>query len=281
MRYSRMEDQRPPEKRGGAKFIVITLIILVAAAVYLIGASKVGSFLNDKVVEPIAMAFSSETKEPQRSEDTENTDAKDARQVSFYAQPMSFYALQAGVFSDEENARKYASELKNKGGAGYVLKDGNNNYRVLISGYGNKEDAESVSDRLKSSQGMETSVFEISGKELSFSADADELTANSLKEAEVNSCVTALSELSLKRDRGEISVEEAKESLNEVRESSLKIKETMEKAGKDDLAVKLAAFYLSVAEAAAQAEEKTGEVEFSSALKCCYLSAAQARAEMG
>ena len=55
----------------------------------------------------------------------------------------------------------------------------------------------------------------------------------------------------------------------------------MEKAGKDDLAVKLAAFYLSVAEAAAQAEEKTGEVEFSSALKCCYLSAAQARAEMG
>ena len=44
MRYSRMEDRQPPKRSGsgGKGMIAIVVIVVLAAAVYLIGASKVG-----------------------------------------------------------------------------------------------------------------------------------------------------------------------------------------------------------------------------------------------
>ncbi|MEI3416431.1 MAG: hypothetical protein V8Q43_02555 [Christensenellaceae bacterium] len=57
MRYSRMEQQRPEEMRtreGGRSGVAFLLAVLaIAAAIYFLGAAKIGKFLGDKVFAPV------------------------------------------------------------------------------------------------------------------------------------------------------------------------------------------------------------------------------------
>lgn len=58
----------------------------------------------------------------------------------------NYYCIQMGMYGDLETANYYANLIKQRGGAGFILKDGN--FRVLASVYKNSSEAEAIITRL-------------------------------------------------------------------------------------------------------------------------------------
>lgn len=282
MRYSRMEERQPQKSGGGRKgWAVVVIIAAIAIGVYLIGAAKVGDFLAKNVVDPVAQAFSQNDDAPQASEQptqsaAQTKNAASAQQVDIEIGEFTLYAIQAGVFSDEANARQYADELTKKGGAGFVTQvdDG---YRVYISGYMSKEDATGVKNRLIDEQDMDTSVYEMKGDKISVCAQADENTAKLLDEADINGGIEELTSLSLSRDKGEITAEQAREKLTQISQDLQTALSQLNDAGNGSLTQALIAYFEAAHEGVERAVDSKDDVELSSAMKYAYLSAAYAR----
>ena len=98
---------------------------------------------------------------PANDDDKDKPSAtKSINTIDFSIPEFSLYALQAGVFSDTENAQKYADELINKGGAGYVV-EFDEGFRVLIAGYLNEDDAKNVKERLLEEQNIHKSRYSL------------------------------------------------------------------------------------------------------------------------
>lgn len=146
-----------------------------------------GEFLSENVVDPIVGVFSpNDEGTPANDDDKDKPSAtKSINTIDFSIPEFSLYALQAGVFSDTENAQKYADELINKGGAGYVV-EFDEGFRVLIAGYLNEDDAKNVKERLLEEQNMDTSIIEISGSAITSKVEADSTTADLLANAAIN-----------------------------------------------------------------------------------------------
>lgn len=283
MRYSRMEDRQPPKRSGsgGKGMIAIVVIVVLAAAVYLIGASKVGEFLSENVVDPIVGVFSpNDEGTPANDDDKDKPSAtKSINTIDFSIPEFSLYALQAGVFSDTENAQKYADELINKGGAGYVV-EFDEGFRVLIAGYLNEDDAKNVKERLLEEQNMDTSIIEISGSAITSKVEADSTTADLLANAAINDDIKKMTEISLSKDKGEITEDQAIEQLTQLKEKSASMVEKMQSAGEDELAKALKEYYGAVDNAIEGALNSSEEVAFSSAIKSAYLASAVARQKL-
>ena len=282
MRYSRMEDRQPPKRSGsgGKGIIAIVVIVVLAAAVYLIGASKVGEFLSENVVDPIVGVFSPNDEGTPANDDKDKPSAtKSINTIDFSIPEFSLYALQAGVFSDTENAQKYADELINKGGAGYVV-EFDEGFRVLIAGYLNEDDAKNVKERLLEEQNMDTSIIEISGSAITSKVEADSTTADLLANAAINDDIKKMTEISLSKDKGEITEDQAIEQLTQLKEKSASMVEKMQSAGEDELAKALKEYYGAVDNAIEGALNSSEEVAFSSAIKSAYLASAVARQKL-
>jgi len=71
----------------------------------------------------------------------------------------SWYAIQTGIFSSEDAAKKKAEAYTSRGAPGYVTQDGAK-WRVLIACYGEKEDAAAVRTRLSEAQAVDTYLYE-------------------------------------------------------------------------------------------------------------------------
>ena len=67
----------------------------------------------------------------------------------------TWYAIQTGVFSNEDAAREKAELLTDRGAPGAVVEDGEK-WRVFIACYGTETDAASVRQRLGENQRIET-----------------------------------------------------------------------------------------------------------------------------
>ncbi len=70
----------------------------------------------------------------------------------------TWYAIQTGVFSNEDAAREKAELLTDRGAPGAVVEDGEK-WRVFIACYGTETDAASVRQRLGENQRIETYLY--------------------------------------------------------------------------------------------------------------------------
>lgn len=70
-----------------------------------------------------------------------------------------YYAVQTGMYTDRKTAELYASNIRKRGGAGYVLYDGV--YRVVASVYTKAVQARTVAERMGES-GTDATVFSFS-----------------------------------------------------------------------------------------------------------------------
>ncbi len=283
MRYSRMEGRQPPEKpRGNKGAMIFVIVAALAVGVYVISASEAGEFLSDKVVDPVVEAFSpeDENKEQELSDDGAAETENENKKVTYELEEFSMYALQAGVFADKENADKYADELKNKGGAGFVT-EFESGYRVFISGYLSKDDAENVKDRLLSEQNMDTGVYELVGDSVKAEVVADSATAELLADSDINGGISELAEISIAKDKGELTEDAAIARLSEMKEESEVTLTALKSIEGDKLAAALAEYYTSFCEVLSAAIDGDEEVVFSSRIKLAYLSAADARGRLG
>lgn len=79
-----------------------------------------------------------------------------SREITFAAE--TWYAIQTGVFSNEDAAREKAELLTDRGAPGAVVEDGEK-WRVFIACYGTETDAASVRQRLGENQRIETYLY--------------------------------------------------------------------------------------------------------------------------
>lgn len=79
-----------------------------------------------------------------------------------------YYAVQLFEFKTLAEAQSASEEIREKNGAGYIIKDGNN-YLVIGGIYKNKEDAESVRKNLENDDFTATVIFSVPVKNISVS----------------------------------------------------------------------------------------------------------------
>jgi hypothetical protein len=213
MRYSRMAATPPKRKKRFTNFLLVIIILGIAA--YLIGAGAAGSWLAENVIDPVfnngksnaatptaqassAVPTLSETISPVSLPESSGTRAEE----EVTAKEISLFSLQTGAFSDESNAKTAANELQSKGGAGYVAYDGKL-YRVLVAGYTSADDADDVKTSLKG-QNIDATVFNLKSGSLSFKIGAVQAQIDAVKACfdAVPEAVGALQQIVFDSDKG-------------------------------------------------------------------------------
>lgn len=295
MRYSRMEQQRPEEMRtreGGRGGVVFLLAVLaIAAAIYFLGAAKIGKFLGDKVFAPV-FSFVADLRGGDVAGDAESSGGAEpskstagaGEEFSLTLPGMHVYALQAGAYAEEQNAAEYAASLQSKGGAGYIYKE-DDICRVFIAAYTSREDAENVQKRLESEQQISTKVYEIAAEEQALRVTADAKTRAELEALTGGNFAYAadLIELAMRYDRGEATAAAVEERLAELAAKAKKQQEAAKAIGKAETQggypAAAQAYFAAILQILEAEKVETADAAASSQIKYAYMAAAFAERE--
>lgn len=127
--------------------------------------------------------------------------------------PAAWYALQVGVFENEELADQSAEAFRKRGAAGYIWHDGR--YRVLAAAYPSKEDAQQVRGQLSDQHSIDCYLYAIEMPEISLRICGMQGQLEILQAAfaHIHDLVSQLQVLSVAMDRQELSAAEACEQL--------------------------------------------------------------------
>ena len=126
----------------------------------------------------------------------------------------SWFALQVGVFESEESAQEASSVFQKRGAAGYLWQDGR--FRVLAAAYPNREDAQIVREQIRDSHGIESYLYTITFPTLRLKLTGMQGQIEILQAAfaHADDLAKQIQNLSIRMDRQEISVPEAKEEIS-------------------------------------------------------------------
>lgn len=209
-----------PEHAGNRLSFFITALALLAFA-YLGAATKAGSFLAEKVIQPVfrQMGVFAE-KSPAQSEAPQGQ----TESVSCTVPGLTAYFLQSGVFASKENAETEAKKLQDQGGAGYVYQD-QEDFRTIIAAYAQEKEAEAVKTRL--SESMQTKVLPIQAAEKTVPVE-NKAQAEALSQATqaLNRAIDSLYQANKQVD----TVETCQQSLQTAETSLQKARETLQNA---------------------------------------------------
>ncbi len=190
MRYSRMLSVQPRKKKKKTASLIL-LVVLLGMAVYLVGAGAAGGWLAENLINPVFNGLTEtpddqdatvaemepQTPSPSVTNPIAANQTRVEEQIS--AENITLYTLQAGAFLSDINAKAAADEIIARGGAGFVAYDGDY-YRILIAGYINESDANSVKAEL-AAQGIATTVFKLESGALEFKIGAEQPQINAVK----------------------------------------------------------------------------------------------------
>jgi len=160
-----------------------------------------------------------EAKEEEASKITENLDIKG----------ISIYGIQMGAFKDKKNAEVLAQEIRDKGGAGFIIEDGTY-YRVLASGYRDESDAQKVKEQLMEDK-IDSRIFPIEVQGISLEITASEEKVRGIKEAFLKwmDSVDTIGDLSLKSDNTKMDIDDALDEVVVIRDEFMEMTNTLKK----------------------------------------------------
>ena len=284
MRYSRMREHNEgrADKNTHRSGSTVLILIIVAAAAYIILATKAGDFLSEKIVAPVVNYFADKNTADEPAESTVNpispSESMVSAELNFPA--IGHYMLQYGVFGSKENAEKAAEELRSIGGAGYISEQ-DGKFRVIISGYASKADAENVKDRLLSERGMESKILDVTAEEMTCSIACGEEYAEQMKAAaaDIPGNHSSMLDTILALDGGSITQEEALLRFSELRsktEEHGKAAETISEKTEDEFVGAIGRYCGTVSDAFMILDENLSGTALSSALKRVYISTSYA-----
>ncbi len=268
------------QRKDAAYPATIAALVVFLLVVYVVGASKAGTWLAKNVAAPVFawIAPLEEEITPVSNEATNAPVQTQAKTVELVAPACACYALQMGAYENQDNAESQAKSLREVGAAGYVWKD-DSWYRVLAAGYANEADRDNVAQNL-SSQGVDSRAYTISYGERVLTVTADAARAKTLAAAIAAAAhvPNAVYEACIDFDKGAKSVEEGKSTVREIRlpaETALaSLKELSSDGGEiDALRACLNGFLLLADDMLGL--DQNDKLAFSSAFKRFYLLAVE------
>ncbi len=295
---AKRRSRRRSRKRGISPqtLRVIAAVALVGVFAYIALATTVGTFLAENLIAPIFRALSGEENpsETPPAEEIVHTDtpaasgdalpltpsggysstsaapaATDGTTGEIRLESRTYYTLQLGAFSSEQNAEKLAGELKGRAAAGYVYSD-EGLYRVLAAAYESRDDARAVKEQLMAQNGLDSKVNELVLPAVVLRVNAGEEQFSVVQDAfaAADSACSELFEICEGFDKGELSAAQVAGRLNDLAAScEVPAKALADEPGSD--AGKLYALLEGMAKDLRDCAANNGEntVEFSAALK--------------
>lgn len=213
MEYRKRSTRRKkaPQMKAGH---VLAGLLFAAAVIYLVSASRAGTWLAEKVIAPVFSAFDAEHNASSTAPSSQQAESSEKQQIMLPG--INCYAVQLGVFTSKENAETLASDMSDKGAGCYILKDGDR-YRVLASGYASKEEAKSVCSSLKESN-IDCALYSFDATERTLQIPMSQKQAELLQTA-CEALKTAQSELTaynISYDANESTAAAGKEAVGKI-----------------------------------------------------------------
>lgn len=142
--------------------------------------------------------------------------AGESGELELQVSAQTYYAIQLGAFSSQENAEVEGERMRARGAGGFVYhSDGH--YRVLAAIYETQEEARSVKTQLKEQNGQDAGIYVISLPALALrvTAGKDQLSAVKTGFDSLASQCGQILALCEKFDRGEITEQDARAALGD------------------------------------------------------------------
>lgn len=220
------------QRTGGSAGAGRTLmgLLMVAALVYVVSASAVGTWLAENLMAPAFEALAALENKPQAAPPAEDSSGEaDVQQVSLSTDRSSVsvelslpaldcYALQMGVFSTLENAQAQAEAIQSQGAGGYIHADGGR-YRVLAAGYSQESQAKEVKDRLLE-EGLDCTLYHITSPGATFRVSAQQSQIDQVGSgfSALYDAQASLTEAAIAFDRDAESVDAGKQAVQRIRQ---------------------------------------------------------------
>ena len=306
-RKKRRRGGMPPELLRG-----IVIVAAIGLCVYVALATAVGNFVAEKIVAPVFRWLEGEngsttaqgesaappvTEDPATSAAAENSQtqaalallpqegsglAQDAggaasgekQQGEIHMESRSFYALQLGAFSSEQNAQTEGRAVQQRAAGGYVYNDGVH-YRVLAAVYNGRETAKTVKAQLMEQNSLDSSIYQIDvpAVALRVTAGEEQLAAVQTGFERMSTVCDELLKLCEQFDKEEKTIEAVQESLRKLAKTCREPAQILSSV-KEGIAAELCRELEEKAQRLEECAEKGagGRTEFSSALKYAHIS---------
>jgi len=126
----------------------------------------------------------------------------------------TWYALQVGVFENEESAMQSSLAFQKRGAAGYLWQDGR--YRVLAAAYPARDDAQQVREQLRDQHNIDSYLYTVEFPAVSMRLTGMQGQVEILQAAfvHINDLAQQIQLLSVQMDRHELSVSETAEQVH-------------------------------------------------------------------
>lgn len=245
MRSSRMGQEYETKGNGGKSGIAgrVFIIIIVCVVIYFVSAGTVGKWIAQNIVTPVLSLFEDNDAatggdglQAQATGSAQDTGEKVNEKILL--PDLSVYALQIGVYAEQANADEVAGIAKERGGAGYILNDGN--MRVLLSAYKTRDEAKSVADNLLSAENYETYEYDLPAKGVTFDITVthqENLDAIKAFFESTKSIHDSYYDLALKFDKKEITADDVAAALAGLKEDARSKIEAIQAMNKEGDAV--------------------------------------------
>jgi hypothetical protein len=267
----------------------VLVILIIAGIVYLATATAAGTWIAENIVAPIFNAFDKSDETTDNNDggiDIVNASAKpsgtatpassntDSAEVK--VQSITFYALQMGVFSTQANAETAAAELIRRGGAGYIMQDGDK-YRVFAAVYASEADLAAVRTKLKDEGYDSTShLIEKDGITFKVTASASKISAIQAGFDGLHDACTKFGEIVLAFDKDSLEVSAGQEKVKTLQTEFTQTSDTITKEvgeTQNDVILSVKAQYETVSAALKALAEGSysDKTAFSAKLKYAYI----------
>lgn len=237
MRYSRIRRSRSRRRY----FLIFVVALLLFGGIYFLSAGAIGRYIGGIVGPMLAKEQDSDSladenllldgkyAEDNRKEvefvlpesekkDDQSQEDNDVRFTeSIKIEPISYFAIQIGAFNGYDNAKLLAQEIKQKGGAGYIIED--DYFRVMAMAYTTEDDAQTVKNQLKE-QEVESQIYKMTcpGVNMEITATREKIDGIKLSFQIWNEKLSQLGELIRELDTNKTTSEMALNKLQGIRD---------------------------------------------------------------
>lgn len=184
--HSKLRAKRYPTGRGGQRVLALVVFALaIFVLTRLVWPGDTDGFGQDVRVTPLAPVtptpVPTDAPNPQTPAPTFHPsdvpqpgfsppELSEERSQSIFIPALDWYLIQLGAYSTSEAAQQQARLYTGRGAAGYLLEA--DRFRVIAAAYATQQDADTIKERLKDTQNIDTYVYHLFTDEVELNVTA-------------------------------------------------------------------------------------------------------------